>query len=360
MLDFIALNAYQGVFKWSVFIVAAFFAMKSLLMKAEIPHPRYRNNKYPGIIVLVLFLFLFMLVSLRPISYAFGDMGNYYKAFIEYQSGLPLREGDIIFEYLMKFFSATFSAELFFFFCSCVYFFPILWACIRIFGRLWPYAFIFIASQFDFYSYSVNGIRNGMAASVFILALSYQGIRSWALVVVAVGLHKSLMLPAMAYGLVYFYANSRFYLALWVSCLLMSIFYSGFGDWISSSGLVDDRFKSYLEFGNEFDSRFAAVGFRLDFVLYSLLPILVGYYFLILKRMPSVFYRHIFCIYLVSNAFWLLVIRMPFSNRFAYLSWFMAGLVIAYPFLKMASHKGHNVAYVALLMSFSLFSLMTS
>ena len=39
-------------------------------------------------------------------------------------------------------------------------------------------------------------------------------------------------------------------------------------------------------------------------------------------------------IYLTANAFWILVIRSSFSNRFAYLSWFLMAIIIFYPFFK--------------------------
>ena len=36
-----------------------------------------------------------------------------------------------------------------------------------------------------------------------------------------------------------------------------------------------------------------------------------------------------------ANAFWIMVIRAEFSNRFAYLSWFLYPIVLAYPLLKL-------------------------
>lgn len=38
--------------------------------------------------------------------------------------------------------------------------------------------------------------------------------------------------------------------------------------------------------------------------------------------------------YCVANAFWVLVINAAFSNRFAYLSWFLMPIVIMYPLFK--------------------------
>ena len=59
-----------------------------------------------------------------------------------------------------------------------------------------------------------------------------------------------------------------------------------------------------------------------------------GWYFIFKKKIEDKFYTHLFGTYMIANAFWILVIRANFSNRFAYLSWFMMGAVIAYPMLK--------------------------
>ena len=37
----------------------------------------------------------------------------------------------------------------------------------------------------------------------------------------------------------------------------------------------------------------------------------------------------------LCNAFWIMVIRSAFSNRFAYLSWFIYPIVIAYPLVNL-------------------------
>ena len=50
----------------------------------------------------------------------------------------------------------------------------------------------------------------------------------------------------------------------------------------------------------------------------------------------------LFNIYLFANAFWILVIRANFSNRFAFLSWFLLALVICYPWLKFYFEKNQH------------------
>jgi hypothetical protein len=45
------------------------------------------------------------------------------------------------------------------------------------------------------------------------------------------------------------------------------------------------------------------------------------------------FYVRLVNTYLMANGFWVLVINTSFSNRFAYLSWFLMPWVLIYPFL---------------------------
>ena len=77
-----------------------------------------------------------------------------------------------------------------------------------------------------------------------------------------------------------------------------------------------------------------AASFRWDFLLYSATGVYAGWYYIIKKNFDDTFYIRLFNIYLIANAFWVLVIRANFSNRFAYLSWFMLGVIIIYPLLK--------------------------
>jgi hypothetical protein len=97
------------------------------------------------------------------------------------------------------------------------------------------------------------------------------------------------------------------------------------------SGVVgDDRFSEYLT--EQTGDTFSRAGFRWDFLLYSAIPVLVGWFFIFRKGYADKFYLWLFNIYLVANAFWILVVRANFSNRFAQISWFIMPLVLIYPF----------------------------
>ena len=107
------------------------------------------------------------------------------------------------------------------------------------------------------------------------------------------------------------------------------------GDFIGALGF-DDRMSGYL--GAQSDEQtmvqFSSTGFRWDFLLYSAVPVLFTWYLTVKRNFEDRAFNIIAITYILANAFWVMVIRASFSNRFAYLSWFLYPLVIAYPLLR--------------------------
>jgi hypothetical protein len=99
-------------------------------------------------------------------------------------------------------------------------------------------------------------------------------------------------------------------------------------------------------------------GFRWDFLLYSGTGVFAGWYFIIKKKFEDVLYNQLFSIYLMANTLWILVIRSNFSNRIAYLSWFMLGVVIIYPLLKNKLVKKQHLLVGQILMVYYLFTYL--
>ena len=75
-------------------------------------------------------------------------------------------------------------------------------------------------------------------------------------------------------------------------------------------------------------------GFRIDFVIYSAMPILVGYWAVYKKKLQlSKIYTCLLNLYMVLNGTWMLCMYANFTNRIAYLSWFLYPIVLIYPYL---------------------------
>jgi hypothetical protein len=106
----------------------------------------------------------------------------------------------------------------------------------------------------------------------------------------------------------------------------------------------------------ESGTTFSSTGFRWDFVLYSGFAVFAGYYYIIKRGFQDKFYTHIWGTYMIANAFWILVIRANFSNRFAYLSWFLMAIVIAYPLFRVKFWSNHYQIVGRIFFAYYLFT----
>ena len=98
--------------------------------------------------------------------------------------------------------------------------------------------------------------------------------------------------------------------------------------------MSDSTGAGYLAGGTNDDVQMDQGGFRLDFIAYSAMPVLVGYYAIYKKKMHlSRFYSCLLNTYLCTNGVWMLCMYAQFTNRIAYLSWFLYPIVLIYPFL---------------------------
>jgi hypothetical protein len=121
--------------------------------------------------------------------------------------------------------------------------------------------------------------------------------------------------------------------ACWLGWLLTLIV-----SWVTRGG-VSDKLMSMAFFSN--DERFTKYatgigndkgGFRWDFILYSIVPVLISFALAGNEVRKDRVYRILIIAFLLTNSFWLLVIYAAYSDRFAYLSWFLLPWLITYPF----------------------------
>ena len=291
--------------------------------------------------------FTIWFMGTRPLSGRyFVDMATYNDIFILMKvwgrSAVP--QNDKVFFYYMFISTRLMSSEKFFLLTAFLYTFPLFIVSKKIFKKYWFYCFLLFVSSFSFWAYGTNGLRNGLATSIFLLVFSTKNIfLRISILALSVGIHSSMYIPLAAYIVALLVKKTSVLLIGWLLATPISLVAGGFFQSLFASLMEDDR-TSYLTQGNVNNDTFASTGFRWDFVLYSAVPVLIGYYFIIRKKYKDRLYKVIYGTYLVANAFWILVIKANFSNRFAYLSWFMMALVIAYPFLMYdRSKKSHQI-----------------
>ncbi|MCG2794073.1 MAG: EpsG family protein [Weeksellaceae bacterium] len=335
MFDFIPLSSYTTVYYVVMLIIALLILVHAQAFDVrDAGSLAFFNNL--GIIFLIIFI---LYIGLRPISGRyFGDMSTYATGYRLLEKGAAVSiEKDYVFNYFMWFCARIMPVKYFFLLIDVLYILPCYWFSKIYFKRYWFFAFFMFIGSFSFWSYGTNGIRNGLGTSLFILGLCFYNRRKWAMYfffVLSFFMHSSLIIPIAAFIVSGIYKNPRIYLYIWLATIPLSLAGGGFWENFFSRLGFEERTKGYLTGGEEYLYQFSQTGFRWDFVLYSAFGIVAGWYFIFKKNITDRFYIHLFGIYCIANAFWILVIRATFSNRFAYLSWFLMAPVIAYPMFR--------------------------
>lgn len=214
-------------------------------------------------------------------------------------------------------------------------------------------------SALGFYGYGTNTIRQGLALSIFLLSLVYfdNKMKYIAFSVLAILFHKSLVLSVFAFWFVNRYNIKNNFIYFWFLCLAITIVAGNTVGALLGDVLVsgDNRMEGYLQGTTETYQ----AGFRLNFLVYSVLPIMYG--IKIKSQINDEFYNKILSFYIIMNAIWLLMISIPFTDRFAYLSWFLIPFILLYPLAQKQIFRKQNdiIALILLFLSSITFILNT-
>ena len=133
---------------------------------------------------------------------------------------------------------------------------------------------------------------------------------------------------------------------VWLGAIFFSlVFGEAIADFISLVS-YDERLSNLTLTLEEIEGNWGVVSkrsFRWDFLLYSSMPIILGAYTLFVRKVYNNTYLILLGTYIYANSFWVMVIRDFFSNRYAYLSWFLYPIVLAYPLLNLpVFEKNHS------------------
>lgn len=321
-----------------------YYALVSMMSVSIINKYKYRVGYSSMVIkntfIFLLAIFFILLIGLRPTDdFWFAD-SYWYNYNYNAQEGNPfvftIDTSNVIWDNLFDYFCANrLGISTLFLLSDVLYFGCSYLACRKFFPKDTAAAYLVFLGAFSTFSFSYNGIKAGIAASVFLLALAYSE-KLWlsiALVLASWGFHHSMQLPIAAFVMSLFYKNSKVYFGVWVLCILLAVGHVTFFQSLFAS-MSDESGASYLQ-GDSADS--FLTGFRPDFILYSAMPVFVGYYAVYKKKMAiTPYYRMLLNIYLITNSVWMLCMYASYTNRIAYLSWLMYPVVLIYPFLNEA------------------------
>lgn len=305
-------------------------------------------------------LLVFSIYYIGSREYEIGvDTLNYKSIFDEFSGGaLPLKL-DIIFYFPFYLLSHIASYRFVLYLIAFLYLFIANLA----FKKLSPnynilYLLLFVISPY-FLQYGINGLRNGVATSIFILGLAFvlQNNKKTGciLLMTSCGVHLSMLVPLLFYilfkkvnlkaGLLLFliWITVCFFAFLNISLLQL--------DYIVQYIPKDLRIYGYLA---SLDST-ANTSSIINYALYGLPVVLLGFLYIYIYRKADSFYLHIYYSYLFISVLYLLLITIPFSNRIAYLSDFLIPIIALYPLVSSNKEDSKQVITPTLILLSFLF-----
>lgn len=320
-------------------------------------HRQKTNYLFPALVLVAVMIFR---LGCLPVGWGFsGDRNNYAHEFLSIKYGgfsFSLDGKDPFWGFIRFIISPFGEAEVFFIFQSAIYVALYFFACQRLSGKNSFWLLITVIASMGFTSYGVNTLRAGMAFALIIFGLSYwtRPVVMYSFFAMALLTHLSMVIPLTMIVICRYCNNTKLYFYIWFVCVFVSIAAGNFFNGLFSTFIEDDRTK-YLTTINEAYKQ----GFRWDFVIYSLAPILVGAYYIFKRGFHDKFYHMLYNSYILTNCFWVLVIRANYTDRFAYLSWFMLPFILVYPLLRPdAPVKRPNQWLAVILLSEAAFAMI--
>ena len=287
-------------------------------------------------------IFIFWLGGRPASGLYFGDSANYAMSYSAATSGGAVNV-DWHSEWvwgLITFLCKSLGLDVhgFFTVVEAGYILSVLWAVKRFMPTNPMLGMMFVFTSLMFFTFGTNGLRNGLACHMILLGISFffdnKYVAGALFCMLAFGTHRSTMLPiaSMLVGR-FVLKDVRLAVYLWLSSIFTSLTAGdAVTNFFASLGF-DDRMAAYNT--TMYAPSFSHTGFRWDFLLYSSAPIVMAWYVCVKKKIKDDWYRTLCITYCLCNAFWVMVNRAAFSNRFAYLSWFMYPIIIAYPLINL-------------------------
>ena len=321
---------YTTIYEILIFLISLFSCLY-ILQKGK----RNELPVFPSIFLMIFLCFLILMIGLCPAEYG-SDKSRYEVMFVN-APYLDLKK-DIGWQYYVVLFNRILPNTIVFFLVTAAFY---VWSNYRFIRAFVPrdkvyYLFLLTVVSLGFLSYGVNTIRAGVALGFVLLAFINKDKKIIFLILslIAVAIHKSMLIPIISFVIPMYFHNTKTYLGLWLLMLCVSLLdISIFSEAIQMvTDNIDNRVEGYLSATQ--DANYLKVGFRWDFVIYSMIPIVIGYVYIYKKGFTDRFYCHLYNCYLLANSLWLIVIRIPYTDRFAYLSWFLMPILLLYPLLR--------------------------
>lgn len=283
---------------------------------------------------------------LRPVQ---GDSWRYYQTFLALRGMdlievLALPEVDLLYVGLNWLVGQLGSAPLLLFGTTLVIYFTVLLVALRRYlGHLHTAVLIMCYAAYPFFvTYGANGLRQGLA-QVFLL-MAYVQFRcrkhtAWVWLLLAPFWHSGAWLAVgvtlahMTMCRMVRVERHRWWLVLGTLAFVIGLSATGLNESIMSSMIANFELRQthvgYFGGVDEVESVGYKTGFRLDFLLFSLIPLAIALWQR--RRAPILSYDRSgwwLSLYLSLNIIYHLFSFAPFADRFSGFSWFIMPLVV--------------------------------
>lgn len=303
-------------------------------------HIQEKGNPYFSLPLAVATVIALWLGNRPAFGGFFGDSANYAIEYINLEPSTTSIDwhSEWIWQWLMKTCKALgLSYSAFFTIVELGYFLTMVYALKVFVPKNVMLGLLFSMSGLMFFTFGVNGLRNGLACHIVLLGMAYLFDGKFPLTALlyalAFGIHRSSILPMAASVIAVFVKmDVKAAIYMWIASIPLSLLFGNIFTALMSGLGFDDRMTAYTS--GEYNE-FASSRFRIDFLTYSAMPVLMAWFVCVKRRISDNWYNALTVTYCICNAFWVMVIRSSFSNRFAYLSWFMYPLMLCYPLIMM-------------------------
>lgn len=330
----------------NAFIVVLFL----MLMLSVLQYSQFKReilNIYP-VISLIIVICSALYIGLRT-----SDIGidtSTYKESFRILSNNPLSSRgkltDILFYAIMWIFATFSTFEVFLVFCGLVYLGGAYIGMRGLFGRMAIFSLLIFVISPNFFQFSINVMRNGFAASIFIMSFAWRDKPKKMYMVMAMSVlcHISMILPVMLYFIAGLFKKTTFPIICLLGSLLMQIAGLSIGR-LFTFFMASDVAAGYIDTQMSDDSQS-----WVNLMVYGLSPILTAVYFIWIKRYSDRFYVRLLNTFILGTAIYIQVMNVPFALRFAYLSSFLMPVLLIYPMLRRTFWKFQNVWVVSILL----------
>jgi hypothetical protein len=270
-----------------------------------------------------------LFIGLRNFSVG-SDTQRYLQSFKDVQIRIEESSifNDILFYYLSYFVSlVSFNEYFFLIFFSFLYHILLFRIAYLLDNQKWMSVLLLILSSFVFIDFSLNILKAGLATLFCILVLASKWKYKFIYFILALSIHFSSILFIICY-----YLSKKLSLTISIIFWFTSLIISYFNISGSILEILIEKFNftevlgivRYLE-GNDLSYK---VGFRIDFVAYSILPFILMFISKKVFKNKALINHEMASLYLLLNGLFMLMFHIPFSNRIGYYSWALMPLIL--------------------------------